>query len=87
MKKEIELAKEIIKKARNTKFKTEKECEAIIDLQYFIVIVSENKETEQSKCILERLRSGYYDEIYKDEVKAEEVKLKLSEDNMQYCFF
>lgn len=85
MKKEIELANEIIKKARNTKFKTEKECEAIIDLQYFIVIVSENKETEASKCILERLRAGYYDGIYKNEVKVQE--LKLSDDNMQYCFF
>ena len=85
MKKEIELANEIIKKARNTKFKTEKECEAIIDLQYFIVIASENKETEQANYILERLRAGYYDEIYKNEVKEQE--LKLSEDNMQYCFF
>ena len=86
MRKEIELGNEIIKNARSKKFKTDKEYEAIIDLQYFIVIVSQNKETEQSKCILERLRTGYYDEINKKiEVKKEE--LKLSDDNMQYCFF
>lgn len=36
MKKEIELANEIIKKARNKKVKTNKEYEAIIDLSYLI---------------------------------------------------
>ena len=86
MKKEIELANEIIKNARSKKVKTNKEYEAIIDLSYLITIISDNKETEQANYIVERLRAGYYDEINKEiEVKKEE--LKLSDDNMQYCFF
>lgn len=84
MKIEIELANKIIKKARDKGNKTNKEYEAIIDLSYLVTIISGNKETEQSNYILERLRTGYYDEV-KDEVKAEE--LKLSDDNIQYCFF
>ena len=84
MKKEIELANKIIKKARDKEIKTNKDYEAIIDLSYLITIISGNKETEQSNYILERLRTGYYDEV-KDESKAEEIK--LSDDNMQYCFF
>lgn len=84
MKKEIELANKIIKKARDKEIKTNKDYEAIIDLSYLITIISGNKETEQSNYILERLRTGYYDEV-KNEVKAKE--LKLSDDNIQYCFF
>lgn len=85
MKKEIELANEIIKNARSKEVKTNKEYEAIIDLSYLVTVISENKETEQANYILERLRTGYYDGIYKNEVKVQE--LKLSDDNMQYCFF
>ena len=84
MRKEIELANKIIKKVRDKENKTNKDYEAIIDLSYLVTIISENKETEQSNYILERLRTGYYDEV-KDEVKAEE--LNLSDDNIQYCFF
>lgn len=84
MRKEVEKANKIIKNARDKKFKTNKEYEAIIDLSYLVTVISQNKETEQANYILERLRAGYYDEAD----KKEEVKeLKLSDDNIQYCFF
>lgn len=86
MRKEIERANKIIEKSRNKKVKTNKEYEAIIDLSYFVTIASGNKETKQANYILDRLITGYYDEVdNKEEIKKQE--LKLSDDNMQYCFF
>lgn len=88
---ELILAREILEYARNKKLKKSKDYEAIIDLTYFISIVKGNKETVSSKEILEKLRSGYYDEVYKIKIDKTTVdnncNLKLSEDNMQYSFF
>lgn len=81
---EIVLSNELIRKARDKKYKTNKEYEVIIDLSYLVVLLSKNEETEQGIYILEKLRAGYYD-IAADKEKVEE--LKLSDDNMQYCFF
>ncbi|MBD7914540.1 hypothetical protein H9660_05225 [Clostridium sp. Sa3CUN1] len=84
MREEIEKANKIIKSARDKKIKTNKEYEAIIDLSYLVVIASKNEETEQANDILDKLRAGYYDlEADKEECK----ELKLSDDNIQYCFF
>ena len=88
---ELILAREILEHVRNKKFKKSKDHEAIVDLIYFISIIKENKETIASKEICEKIRSGYYDEVYK--IKTGKVaadnncNLKLSEDNMQYSFF
>lgn len=84
MRKEVEKANRIIKNAREKKYKTNKEYEAIIDLSYLVVMTSSNRETEQVKYILDKLRSGYYDEV---DNKEEIEELKLSDDNIQYCFF
>ncbi|SCJ99047.1 Uncharacterised protein [uncultured Clostridium sp.] len=88
---ELILAREILEYVRNKKLKKSKDYEAIIDLTYFISIVKGNKETVASKEIFEKIRSGYYDEVYKikrDKVTADNnCNLKLSEDNMQYSFF
>lgn len=88
---ELILAREILEYARNKKLKKSKDYEAIIDLTYFISIVKGNKETVSSKDILEKLRSGYYDEVYKVKIDKTTVdnnyNFKLSEDNMQYSFF
>ena len=86
MRKEIEKANKIINNVREKKFKTNKEYEAIIDLSYLVTVISQNNETQQANYILERLRSGYYDEINESN-KVEVKELKLSDDNMQYCFF
>lgn len=83
MREEIEKANKIIKSARDKKHKTNKEYEAIIDLSYLVTIISGNRETEQANYILSKLKAGYYDEVDKEEVK----ELKLSDDNIQYCFF
>ena len=85
---ELISAREILDYARNKKVKKSKDYEAIVDLTYF---VSLNKETIASKEICEKIRSGYYDEVYK--IKTDKItldnncNLKLSEDNMQYSFF
>ena len=85
---ELILAREILDYARNKKVKKSKDYEAIVDLTYFISL---DKETIASKEICEKIRSGYYDEVYK--VKIDKItidngcNLKLSEDNMQYSFF
>lgn len=85
---ELISAREILDYARNKKSKNSKDYEAIVDLTYF---VSLNKETIASKEICEKMRSGYYDEVYK--IKTDKItldnncNLKLSEDNMQYSFF
>ena len=85
---ELILAREILDYARNKKSKNSRDYEAIVDLTYFISL---DKETIASKEICEKIRSGYYDEVYK--IKIEKVtadnkcNLKLSEDNMQYSFF
>lgn len=85
---ELISAREILDYARNKKSKNSKDYEAIVDLTYF---VSLNKETIASKEICEKIRSGYYDEVYK--IKTDKItldnncNLKLSEDNMQYSFF
>ena len=88
---EVILAREVLEYVRNKKLKKSKDYDAIIDLTYFISIVKGNKETVSSKEILEKLLSGYYDEVYKikiDKVTADNnCNLKLSEDNMQYSFF
>ena len=84
MRKEVEKANRIIKNAREKKYKTNKEYEAIIDLSYLVVMTSSNRETEQVKYILDKLRSGYYDEV---DNKEEIEELKLSDDNIQYRFF
>ena len=88
---ELILDREILEYARNKKLKKSKDYEAIIDLTYFISIVKGNKETVSSKDILEKLRSGYYDEVYKVKIDKTTVdnnyNFKLSEDNMQYSFF
>lgn len=89
---EIELskAKEILDSLRSKKTKNHKDYEAIIDLNYFISFYkSSNNITEQWGIILEKIRSGYYNE-YKKVVQnknEDEIKLKLGNDNMQYCFF
>lgn len=88
---ELILAREILDHARNKKAKKSKDYEAIVDLTYFISVNKQNKESIVGKDILEKIRSGYYDEIYK--VKTDKItidnncNLKLSEDNMQYYFF
>lgn len=88
---ELILARETLEYVRNKKLKKSKDYEAIIDLTYFISIVKGNKETVSSKEICEKIRSGYYDEVYK--IKTGKItadnnyNLKLSEDNMQYSFF
>lgn len=85
---ELISAREILDYARNKKSKNSKDYEAIVDLTYF---VSLDKETIASKEICEKMRSGYYDEVYK--IKTDKItldnncNLKLSEDNMQYSFF
>lgn len=85
---ELISAREILDYARNKKVKKSKDYEAIVDLTYF---VSLNKETIASKEICEKIRSSYYDEVYK--IKTDKItsdnncNLKLSEDNMQYSFF
>lgn len=88
---ELILAREVLEYVRNKKLKKSKDYEAIIDLTYFISIVKGNKETVSTKEILEKLRSGYYDEVYKIKIDKTTVdnncNLKLSEDNMQYSFF
>ena len=84
MREEIEKANKIIKNARDKKVKTNKEYEVIIDLSYLVTMLSSKRETEQVNYILDRLRAGYYDEV--DE-KEESKELKLSNDNIQYCFF
>ena len=85
---ELISAREILDYARNKKSKNSKDYEAIVDLTYF---VSLDKETIASKEICEKMRSGYYDEVYKikmDKITADNnCNLKLSEDNMQYSFF
>lgn len=88
---ELISAREILDYARNKKSKNSRDYEAIVDLTYFISVVKGNEETIASKEILEKIRSGYYDEVYKiktDKVTADNnCNLKLSEDNMQYSFF
>ena len=83
---ELILAREVLEYVRNKKLKKSKDYEAIIDLTYFISIIKRNKET-----IVEKIRSGYYDEVYKIKIDKTIVdnncNLKLSEDNMQYSFF
>lgn len=85
---ELISAREILDYARNKKSKNSRDYEAIVDLTYFISL---DKETIASKEICEKIRSGYYDEVYK--IKIEKVtadnncNLKLSDDNMQYSFF
>ena len=88
---ELILAREILEYVRNKKLKKSKDYEAIIDLTYFISIVKGNKETVSTKEILDKLRNGYYDEVYKIKIDKTTVdnncNLKLNEDNMQYSFF
>lgn len=85
---ELILAREILEHVRNKKSKNSRDYEAIVDLTYFISL---DKETIASKEICEKVRSGYYDEVYK--IKTGKItadnncNLKLSEDNMQYSFF
>lgn len=59
---ELILAREILDYARNKKSKNSRDYEAIVDLTYFISL---DKETIASKEICEKVRSGYYDEVYK----------------------
>ena len=88
---ELISAREILDYARNKKSKNSRDYEAIVDLTYFISVVKGNEETIASKEILKKIRSGYYDEVYK--IKTGKIaadnncNLKLSEDNMQYSFF
>lgn len=85
---ELISAREILDYARNKKSKNSRDYEAIVDLTYFISL---DKETIASKEICEKIRSGYYDEVY--QIKTGKIaadnncNLKLSEDNMQYSFF
>lgn len=85
---ELISAREILDYARSKKLKNSRDYEAIVDLTYFISL---DKETIASKEILEKIRSGYYNEVYK--IKTGKItadnncNLKLSEDNMQYSFF
>lgn len=83
--KELILAEEIIEHARNKSYKNHKDYTAIIDLTYFISANKQNKDTIESKRILEKLQNGYYDDVHKVKVvKEKEYKL---DDNIQYCFF
>ena len=88
---ELISAREILDYARNKKSKNSRDYEAIVDLTYFISVVKGNEETIASKEILKKIRSGYYDEVYKIKIDKTIVdnncNLKLSEDNMQYSFF
>ena len=85
---ELISAREILDYARSKKLKNSRDYEAIVDLTYFISL---DKETIASKEILEKIRSSYYNEVYK--IKTGKItadnncNLKLSEDNMQYSFF
>lgn len=86
IKEALELSEEIIKYARNKSYKNHKDYAAIIDLNYFISANKQNKDTIESKRILEKIKNGYYDDVYKVKpVKGKEYK--LADDNMQYCFF
>lgn len=83
---EVILAKKIIASARSKKNKTYKDWSAIIDLGYFIALCKNNKETIDSKKILNKIQTSYYDEIYKEK-DTESTKYKLSSNGIQYCFF
>lgn len=82
----LELAKEIVKYAREKTYKNHKDYSAIIELNYFISVHQQNIETIESKKILEKIQSGYYDDVHKIKV-VKEQKYKLADDNMQYSFF
>lgn len=82
----LELAKEIVKYAKDKTYKNHKDYAAIIELNYFISVHQQNIETIESKKILEKIQSGYYDDIHKIKV-VKEQKYKLADDNMQYSFF
>ena len=79
----LELAKEIIKYVREKTYKNHKDYAAIIELNYFISVHQQNIETIE---ILEKIQSGYYDDVHKIKV-VKEQKYKLADDNMQYSFF
>ena len=85
---ELISAREILDYARSKKLKNSRDYEEIVDLTYFISL---DKETIASKEILEKIRSGYYNEVYKikkGKITADNnCNLKLSEYNMQYSFF
>ena len=79
----LELAKEIVKYAKDKTYKNHKDYAAIIELNYFISVHQQNIETIE---ILEKIQSGYYDDVHKIKV-VKEQKYKLADDNMQYSFF
>lgn len=82
----LELAKEIVKYAREKTYKNHKDYVAIIELSYFISVYQRNIETIESKKILKKIQSGYYDDVHKIKL-VKEQKYKLADDNMQYSFF
>lgn len=83
---ELILAEKIIEHVRNKSYKNHKDYAAIIDLNYFISANKQNKDTIESKRILEKLQNGYYDDVHK--IKVDKKKeYKLDDDNIQYCFF
>lgn len=83
--KALELAKEIVKYAREKTYKNHKDYEVIIELNYFISVYQQSIETIESKKILEKIQSAYYDDVYKIKL-VNEQKYKLAADNMQYSF-
>ncbi len=88
---EIELAKKIIKVARSretsSKIKNKDDLNAIIELGYFVTIRKANKDTIESRRIENKLKDGYYKDIFTEAKKEPKVEYKLAKDNMQYCFF
>lgn len=86
LKNELILAEKIIEHARNKSYKNHKDYVAIIELNYFISVNKQNKDTIEGKRILEKLQNGYYDDVHKVKV-VKEKEYKLDDDNIQYCFF
>lgn len=85
LKNEVTLAEEIVKHLRNKAIKVSKEYEAVIELNYFIAVYRNEKETIESKRILGKLQNEYYEDIYIAKLDNKN-EYKIADDNMQYCF-
>lgn len=66
LKNELILAEKIIEHARSKTWKNSDDYYAIIDLNYFLSATKQGIHSIEWSKILDRLRNGYYDEIYKN---------------------